>query len=117
MKTLSTSSPQESDANVARRSAEVGLRFSGPLVNLVALIAGAFVAYFLTLQSLRVDLAAKAEGGVVWAMDKKLGNIEVILREGVVSKEQFFIFAKEVEARLTRIEAYLAEGSGGKIGH
>ncbi len=102
---------------MAKQSIETGFTLSGPLLHLVAMVAGAFAAYFLTIRSLRVDLAAKAEGGVVGALDKKLGNIEVILREGVVSKEQFFVFSKEVEARLTRIEAYLAEGSGGKIGH
>ncbi|MBU8934036.1 MAG: hypothetical protein KOO62_08505 [candidate division Zixibacteria bacterium] len=101
---------------MVRHPTEVGFRLSGPLLNMVAMVAGALVAYFLTIQSLRIDLATKAETGVVGTLDKKLGNIEVILKEGVVSKEQFFIFSKEMEARLTRIEAYLAEGSGGKIG-
>jgi len=47
---------------------------------------------------------AKAESAVVEAPDKKLAAFEVILKERVVSREQFFRFSKDVEARLTRIE-------------
>ncbi|RLF29206.1 MAG: hypothetical protein DRN14_02680 [Thermoplasmata archaeon] len=87
------------------------------MLNLVTIVMGVFAAYFLTIQSLKIDLAAKAEGEVVGILDKKLASIEVILKEGVVSKEQFYSFSKEMEARLTRIEAYLAERSGEKIGN
>lgn len=102
---------------MTNKRTEVGFRLSGPLLNLITIVMGAFAAYFLTIQSLKVDLATKAEGVVVETLDKKLANIEVILKEGVVSKEQFYSFSKEMESRLTRIEAYLAEKSGEKIGH
>ncbi len=59
---------------------------------------------------------AKAESAVVEALDKKLAGFEVILKEGSVSREQFFRFSKNVEARLTRIEQYLKDQSREHIG-
>ncbi len=94
-----------------------GFRLTTPLVNLLTIIVGMITAYFLTIQSLKVELAAKAEDRVVETLDKKLANIEVILREGVVSREQFYRFSKEVETRLTRIESYVSNKSGEKIGN
>ena len=93
-----------------------GVIISGQFLNLISLILGMAAAYFLTIQSLRIDLAAKAEGVVVDRLDKKLSNIEVILKEGVVSREQFYTFSRDVEARLGRIEFYLSDHSGVKIG-
>lgn len=84
----------------------------GPLVNIVTVIVGVVAAYFLTIQSLKIELAAKAESGVVETLDKKLNRIEVILTEGVVSREQFYDFTKDVEARLTRIELHLTQPTG-----
>jgi len=91
---------------------ESGVRLSGQLINLMTIVIGLVAAYFLTIQSLKVELAAKAEGVVVEALDKKLANFEVMLKEGVVSKEQFYQFSKNVEARLTRIEYYLKQQAG-----
>lgn len=91
-------------------------RVGSPLVNLMAIVLGVAAAYFMTIQSLKIELAAKAEGAVVEALDKKLTSFEVFLREGVVGREQFYQFSKDVEARLTRIEDYLIEKSGEQIG-
>ncbi len=95
-------------------------RYSQPggfLINLVSLALGLAAAYFMTIQSLRLDLAAKAENDVVTTLDKKLTNLEVILKEAVVSKEEFFELSREIEIRLTRIESYLADEAGEKIGN
>jgi hypothetical protein len=86
---------------------ESGIRLSAQLVNIMTIVVGIAAAYFLTIQSLKVELAAKAEGVVVETLDKKLANFEVMLKEGVVSREQFYQFSKDVEARLSRIEYYL----------
>lgn len=100
------------------KTTKSGERFSisGTSLNLLGLILGVAAAYFLTIQSLKIELAAKAEGSVVERLDKKLANIEVILKEGVVSREQFFEFSKNVEGRLGRIEFILTDQSGEKIG-
>ena len=85
-------------------------------INLLSVILGIAAAYFMTIQSLKVELAAKAEAGVVGAIDKRLAGIEVLLKEGTVSKEQFFRFSSDVETRLIRIEDYLVEYSGENLG-
>ena len=85
---------------------------SSPWINLVTIILGIAAAYFMTIQSLKIEMAAKAEAAAVGALDKKLASFEVLLKEGVVSKEQFYKFSSNVEARLIRIEDYLVAYSG-----
>ncbi|MFH1374633.1 MAG: hypothetical protein ABII79_12635 [bacterium] len=94
---------------MVNRKGEGGLLLSGQLINVLTVVLGIAAAYFLTIQSLRIELEAKAESTVVEVLDKKLAGFEVILKEGVVSREQFFQFSKDVEARLTRIEYYVKE--------
>ncbi len=92
------------------------VRVSGQVINLITIVLGLAAAYFLTIQSLKVELEAKAEAAVVETLDKKLAAFEVILREGVVSKEEFFRFSKDVETRLGRIEYYVKDNSREHIG-
>ena len=90
------------------------IRLSRHVLNLLAMALGLAAGYFMTIQSLKLELAAKAESAVVETLDKKLANLEVRLREGVVSREEFFRFSRDVEARLIRIEQYLINQSGEK---
>ena len=92
------------------------LRLSGTMLRIIGLILSLAAAYFLTIQSLKVEMAAKAESVAVETLDKKLANIEVMLKESVVNKEQFYEFSKDVEGRLSRIEFYLKERLGEKVG-
>ena len=94
---------------------ENGIKITGTLLRLVAMVVGIAAAYFLTIQSLRVELAAKAESSLVETLDKKLNNIEVILKEGMISKEQFYLFSSDIETRLTRIELRLNEITGEQV--
>jgi hypothetical protein len=94
---------------------EHGLKITGTLLRLVAMIFAIAAAYFLTIQSLRIELAAKAESTMVEQLDKKLNNIEVILKESVLSRERFYRFSTALEARLARIEYHLSEITGEKI--
>jgi len=71
---------------------EGGLRLTGSMLRFAGVLLSLAAAYFLTIQSLKVDLTGKAEITAVEALDKKLANIEVILKEGVVSREQFYEF-------------------------
>jgi hypothetical protein len=88
------------------------LNITSPLINLLVVIMGLAAAYFVTIQSIKVELAAKAEGAVVATLDKRLTRFEVLLTEGVVSKEEFHRFSRDIEARLIRIENYLTENPG-----
>lgn len=91
------------------------LRYSGSLLRAITIALGVAAGYFMTVQSIRLELAAKAEIAVVSTFDKKLANFEVMLREGVVSRDQFYRFSKETETRLVRIEQYLKNQAGEKV--
>ncbi len=94
----------------------IPLRLGSQLLNLMVIALGIAAAYFMTIQSLKIELAAKAESAVVQTLDKKLTSFEVFLKEGVVSREQFYEFSRDVENRLARIERYLIDQTGEKIG-
>ena len=96
--------------------AHIPVRLGGQLLNLLLVALGIAAAYFMTIQSLKLELAAKAESAVVETLDKKLSSFEVFLKEGVVSKEQFYQFSRQIEARLIRIEHHLIEQTGEKLG-
>lgn len=88
------------------------LNITSPLINLLVVVMGLAAAYFVTIQSIKVELAAKAEAAVVATLDRKLAGFEILLEEGVVSKEEFHRFSRDIEARLIRIENYLTEKPG-----
>ncbi len=92
------------------------LKISSTLIKLVTITFAVAATYFMTIQSLKIELADKAERVAVGSLDKKLTNLEVILKESVVSKEEFFRHSKEIERRLTRIEYYLIDNKGEQIG-
>ena len=96
-------------------SNEPGFKIGGSLLNFITVILGIAAAYFLTIQSLKMEIAEKVEGVVVETLDRKLASIEVMLTEGVVSREQFYLFSTDIEARLNRIEYYLIDKSGENI--
>jgi len=98
------------------KPAHIPIRLGGQLLNLILVALGIAAAYFMTIQSLKLELAAKAESAVVETLDKKLSSFEVFLKEGVVSREQFYQFSRQIEARLTRIEHHLIEQTGEKLG-
>ena len=89
-----------------------GIRLSGPIWNLVTIALGMGAAYFMTIQQIKLELAAKAESTVVETLDKKLTSVEVYLKEAVVNKQQFYEHTQKMESRLDRIEHYLVEQTG-----
>ena len=92
------------------------LKISSTLIRLVTITFAVAATYFMTIQSLKIELAEKAGRVAVGSLDKKLTNLEVILKESVVSKEEFFRHSKEIERRLSRIEYYLIDNKGEQIG-
>lgn len=83
-----------------------------PLLNFILVLLGMTAAYFTTIGSIKIQLAEKAETALVETIDKKLTRLEVIIREGRVSKDEFYQFKNDIESRLTRIEFYLVENGG-----
>lgn len=89
------------------------IRLSSRLLHLLALVVGVAATYFMTIQSLKTELAAKAESAAVSTLDSRLASLEVLLREGTVGKAEFYGFSRDIENRLIRIEAHLTgEASG-----
>lgn len=87
-----------------------------PMIKFIMIILGVATSYFLSIQSIKVDLAAKAEMKTVEILDKKLTNIEYILNQGVLSKEQFYQFSQKIDHRLSRIEFLLENKKGAEVG-
>ena len=95
---------------------DYSLKIGSLLLKYVSALLGLVAAYFLTIQSLRLDLAVKADDATVDMLDKKLTNIEVIIKEGMLSRDQFYTFSSRVESRLARIESLLEQKTGEKLG-
>lgn len=85
---------------------------SRPLINFMMALLGLSAAYYSTIGSIEVRLEKKAEQVLVNAIDNKLTGLEVLIREGVVGKDQFFEFKSEMDRRLDRIEFHLMEEKG-----
>jgi len=84
------------------------------LVNFIVMLLGLSAAYFTTIGSIKAELAAKAETVLVNTIDQRLSRMEILIREGLIGKDDFFKFQSSVESRLTRIEAHLIENKGDK---
>lgn len=91
-----------------------GAVLSRPLFNFFMALLGIAAAYFTTIGSIKVQLAEKAETIFVTALDKKLERLEVVIKEGRVSKDEFYEFRNNVESRLARIEYHLIEQDKGR---
>jgi len=101
---------------MSRLSTDSGLNLTGSVLNFFTIVLGIVAAYFMTIQSLKVELADKAEAAMVEALDRRLAAFEVKLSEGTVGREQFHRFETAVEARLARIEFCLKENRGEQVG-
>ncbi len=72
---------------------------------------GILAAYYTTVAGLKLELAGKADGAVVAAMDKKITAVEVQLAERFMTREDFYRLKDEMLERLSKIEAKLERNS------
>ncbi len=84
-------------------------RLNKTVINFVVVLFGMAAAYFTTIGSIKIQLAEKAESALVKTIDMKLAELETVIVENRISKDQFFQFQTSIESRLSRIEFYLAE--------
>ena len=106
--------------DIARKLLQTSLsdvKLNGPTLNLIAVVIGVVAAYFMTIQSLEVELADKAERAVVETLDRRLTEFEVLLKQGVVPKDDFYRFSCDTETRLIRIEHLLTVNPGDSLGN
>jgi hypothetical protein len=86
-----------------------GFYFSRSVVNFLMIMLGLVAAYFTTIGAIRIELAEKAESKLVATIETRLSELEVVIIEGRVKKDEFYEFRNEVESRLARIESFLIE--------
>lgn len=86
-----------------------GFYFSRSVVNFLMIMLGLVAAYFTTIGAIRIELAEKAESKLVATIETRLSELEVVITEGRVKKDEFYEFRNEVESRLARIESFLIE--------
>lgn len=77
------------------------------LLTFLMAAGGVLAAYYTTIAGIKLDLAKKAESDVVVGLDKKLSNIEVMLNDKFMTKEEFQRFKEEMKDRLSKIEYQL----------
>jgi hypothetical protein len=70
---------------------------------------GILTAYYTTITGIKLDLSQKAESVVVNQLDKRLSNIEVLLNQNFMTKEEFHTLSQELQNRLSRIEFQLSQ--------
>lgn len=70
---------------------------------------GIITAYYTTIAGIKLDLSQKAESALVNQLDKRLSNIEVLLNQNFLTKEEFHRFSQDLQNRLNRIEYQLSE--------
>ena len=68
---------------------------------------GILAAYYTTVSGLKLELAGKADGAALAAMDKKITAVEVQLTERFMTKDDFYRPKDEILQRLNRIETKL----------
>jgi hypothetical protein len=97
----------EADINGRADEKTGGLYSSRTVISILMFILGLAAAYFTTISTIKIELAEKAESALVATMDTRLAELEVVITEGRVKKDEFYEFRNEVESRLARIESYL----------
>ncbi|MDH4222580.1 MAG: hypothetical protein OEV55_03465 [candidate division Zixibacteria bacterium] len=65
---------------------------------------GVLTAYYTTIAGIKLDLARKAESQIVNELDKRLSNIELLLKENFMTKKEFFELKDQINQRLLKIE-------------
>jgi predicted Holliday junction resolvase-like endonuclease len=85
----------------------IGNHFLNFLLTFLMATCGVLAAYYTTIAGIKLDLAKKAESNVVVDLDKKLSNIEVMLNDKFMTKEEFQKFKEEMKDRLNKIEYQL----------
>jgi hypothetical protein len=80
------------------------------LVSFAMAVAAALSGYYAAYTGLRVGLATKAEERYVAELDIRLARLEAVIDERFATKKDLAEFKNEVVAKLSAIEAKMAEG-------
>lgn len=74
------------------------------LITFFVTVFGVLTAYYTTIAGIKLDLAHKAEVQIVNELDKRLSNLELLLKENFMTKKEFFELKDQINQRLLKIE-------------
>ena len=74
------------------------------LITFLVTTFGILTAYYTTIAGIKLDLAHKAESQIVNELDKRLSNLELLLKENFMTKKEFFELRDQINQRLLKIE-------------
>jgi hypothetical protein len=77
------------------------------LVTFFVTVFGVLTAYYTTIAGIKLDLTHKAEVQIVNELDKRLSNLELLLKENFMTKKEFFELKDQINQRLLKIEMRL----------
>jgi hypothetical protein len=77
------------------------------LITFFVTVFGVLTAYYTTIAGIELDLAHKAEVQIVNELDKRLSNLELLLKENFMTKKEFFELKDQINQRLLKIEMRL----------
>jgi hypothetical protein len=77
------------------------------LITFFVTVFGVLTAYYTTIAGIKLDLAHKAEVQIVNELDKRLSNLELLLKENFMTKKEFFELKDQINQRLLKIEMRL----------
>ncbi|MBI3872167.1 MAG: hypothetical protein HY304_03710 [candidate division Zixibacteria bacterium] len=83
-----------------------------PTGTILVMVAGALTAYYTTVYGIRLTVNEKADRATVDQIDRRLVEIETVLRTDVASKGDLAAMRAGIDNRLTRIETLLEAGKG-----
>ena len=73
------------------------------------MVVGALTAYYTTVYGIRLTVNEKADRATVDQIDRRLVQIETLLRTDVASKSDLAALHANLDNRLTRIETLLED--------
>jgi predicted Holliday junction resolvase-like endonuclease len=84
-------------------------RYRQFIITVVIVIVTALSTYYTTIESLKLEVAGKAEDKFVATLDKRISNLEIRLAENFATKEDFYRLKEDLLIRLSGIEARIGE--------
>ena len=84
-------------------------RYRQFIITVLVIIVTALSTYYTTIESLKLEVAGKAEDKFVATLDKRISNLEIRLAENFATKEDFYRLKEDLLIRLSGIEAHIAQ--------
>ena len=82
-------------------------RYRQFIITVIVILVTALSTYYTTIESLKLEVAGKAEDKFVATLDKRISNLEIRLAENFATKEDFYRLKEDLLIRLSGIEAQI----------